>query len=100
MVSRRWPLALFTTGLCCPVIVFVASGLVAKPDWTGSSKLLDVLAIPILLIGAAMCFGAPFLLRGALSKRALLGMAALAVFSAVGVTTALICLACFGVPIR
>ena len=97
---RRLSLALFVVGVLCPAIVFVASGLVAGPDWKGTSALLDVVAMPLVCLGAILCFTAPFLLPTTGRRRVLLAFAALLAFLILGGVVGYICVIRFGVPIR
>jgi hypothetical protein len=97
---RGLSLALFVAGILCPPIVFIASGLVAGPDWKGTSALLDAVAIPLVCLGAILCFAAPFLLPATLRRRVLLAFAALIAFLIIGGVVGYICLIRFGVPIR
>lgn len=99
--SKRWlSLTLFAVGISCTPAVFIASGLVAGPDWTGTSKFLDLFAIQIVCFGGILCAVAPLVLPGTLLARVFLAFASLSAFVVIGVLVAFLCLLRFGLPIR
>lgn len=107
MVSRsrprfRWWLSgsIFGVVASCAPVVFVASGLVAGPDWTGRSGFLDLFAIPIACLGLLLCAVAPLFLPVSMRDRVLLVVASLIACGFLGALAALACLLRFGVPIR
>jgi hypothetical protein len=99
--SKWWlSLALFAVGVSCTPVVFIASGVFAGPDWTGTSKFLDLFAIPIVCFGGILCAVAPLVLPGTLLTRVLLAFASLSAFFVIGILVAFLCLLRFGLPIR